>query len=122
MLQNSLSESREKIDRLKRRADGADHPSSSQAELKRKIVKQLKQFESRLTNMRREMTLKNANLSDLFCQLARYEQLQRDLETWIRGREAEFSSLFNTPGSVSLESQTRRFKRCKVSHEIILVY
>ena len=55
-----------------------------------------------------------ADLSEVFCQLVHYEQVQRESESWIQAREADYAVIMNRSTSPSIEMQHRQLERCRV--------
>ena len=56
----------------------------------------------------------SADLSEVFCQLVHYEQVQRESESWMQAREADYAAIMNRSTSPSIEMQHRQLERCRV--------
>ncbi len=113
-MQNELAECKHKTQQLKRQSDECASEVFIQTETQRNIIQRLRDFENRLASLRRLYNEKNRLLSDCFCQLSRYEQIQRELEAWVHVKEAECSSISHNMQTRSYETQHKQFERCKV--------
>ena len=114
-MQNDITETRQKIHHQQHLAKSLENSTYEKSPVLWDIKKRIDEFASRLTNARRSLTSQASEMSNLFCQTIHFEQMQREIESWLQIKESEFGAILNASTSESVAMQQRQMEKLTVS-------
>lgn len=109
-----MAEIKQKLQHQQRLVKTCDNTTYEKTPFLRGLKNKIKKYDERWTNSRRSLTSRGSDLSELFCQLIHYEQMQREIESWMQVKESEFNAIMNSSATDSLETQRRKLEKFTV--------